>query len=113
MGKQWEIQIPFCLHSSARSSKLEPLQQLRSTMLFPVSSGSVVFVRHQSVTPLPKLNEEPLPVPTPSGTKKDYAPKITGLVDQISGLTLIEVADLSELLKVLYLFSLSCVARGL
>ena len=32
--------------------------------------------------------------------QKDYAPKIQNLVKEISSLTLIEVADLNELLKV-------------
>lgn len=37
--------------------------------------------------------------PAPAGESKQYPPKITNIVDEISKLTLIEVADLNELLK--------------
>lgn len=40
------------------------------------------------------------PLPLPNEPLKTYSPKIQKIVDDISGLTLIEVADLNELLKV-------------
>lgn len=43
--------------------------------------------------------EPPLPIPTPDGAEKNYSPKITKLANDISGLTLLECADLSALLK--------------
>ena len=47
----------------------------------------------------PVFCETPLPTPSLDGSPKSYSPKITSLVDQISSLTLLEVADLNELLK--------------
>ena len=41
-----------------------------------------------------------IPSPTPDGQQKNYDPKIQNIVDDISQLTLIQVADLNELLKV-------------
>ena len=41
------------------------------------------------------------------GTAKQYEPKVQQLVDEISSLTLIQVADLNELLKVKHPFSQS------
>ena len=43
----------------------------------------------------------PLPSSDPS-QEKAYAPKISAIVDEISKLNLLEVADLNELLKVLH-----------
>lgn len=44
-------------------------------------------------------SEPPLPIPTPDGAEKSYSPKITKLANEISGLSLLECADLSSLLK--------------
>lgn len=52
--------------------------------------GSVA-VRHMST--------EAMPIPTPDNEAKTYSPKIEKIVTDISSLTLIEVSDLSELLK--------------
>lgn len=41
-----------------------------------------------------------LSAPQPDDSAKEYPEKITNIVDEISKLTLIEVADLNELLKV-------------
>lgn len=38
--------------------------------------------------------------PQPDDSAKEYPEKITNIVDEISKLTLVEVADLNELLKV-------------
>jgi hypothetical protein len=46
-----------------------------------------------------------IPPPSFEGESKKYAPKIQKLVDEISQLTLLEVADLNELLKVCRKFS--------
>ena len=43
---------------------------------------------------------EPLPAPTSSDVPKSYPDHIVGLVDDISKLTLLEVSNLNELLKV-------------
>ncbi|XP_046573433.1 39S ribosomal protein L12, mitochondrial-like [Haliotis rubra] len=40
-----------------------------------------------------------IPPPHVEGTEKQYPPKIQKIVEEISGLTLFEVADLNELLK--------------
>ncbi|XP_046378381.2 39S ribosomal protein L12, mitochondrial-like [Haliotis rufescens] len=40
-----------------------------------------------------------IPPPQAEGTDKQYPPKIQKIVEEISGLTLFEVADLNELLK--------------
>ncbi|XP_034243371.1 39S ribosomal protein L12, mitochondrial [Thrips palmi] len=50
-----------------------------------------VAVRH--------LSAEAMPAPTPDNAHKTYPLKIEKIVNEIAGLTLIEVADLSELLK--------------
>ncbi len=44
--------------------------------------------------------EEPIPPPNVEGAEKTYSPKVHNIVNQISNLTLLEVADLNELLKV-------------
>lgn len=41
------------------------------------------------------------PLPLPNEPEKTYSPKIQKIVDDISQLTLIEVSDLNELLKVI------------
>lgn len=51
-------------------------------------------------TSLVFCSEAPLAAPHIQGTEKIYAPKIQKLVDEIGTLTLLEVADLNELLKV-------------
>ena len=86
-------------------SVLQRIEPIAARIFSPASGITRMGVRQQAtaaaqVTPLDKLNESPLPIPTPSGSKKDYPAKISGLVEQISGLTLVEVADLTELLKV-------------
>lgn len=45
-----------------------------------------------------------LSAPQPDDAVKEYPEKITNIVDEISKLTLIEVADLNELLKVRKIF---------
>lgn len=40
------------------------------------------------------------PLPVPNENEKEYSPKIHGIVNDISQLTLLEVADLNALLKV-------------
>lgn len=47
------------------------------------------------------LRNEPLPTPALENAPKQYHPKIQQLVDQIASLTLLEVSDLNELLKVI------------
>lgn len=55
-------------------------------------------------TSLVFCSEVPLAAPHIQGTEKIYAPKIQKLVDEIGTLTLLEVADLNELLKVNFFF---------
>ncbi len=43
--------------------------------------------------------EAPTPIPDAEGAAKSYSPKIQGIVKDISQLTLLEVADLNDLLK--------------
>ena len=45
-------------------------------------------------------SSQPLPVPEPDGSSKTYPEKIHDIVDDISQLTLLETAQLNELLKV-------------
>ena len=42
----------------------------------------------------------PLPLPTPEGQPRNYSPRIVEMVDEISQMTILEVADLNELLKI-------------
>lgn len=46
-----------------------------------------------------QYSTEPLPEPHAEGREKNYPPKIQNIVEEISRLTLLEVADLNELLK--------------
>lgn len=48
-------------------------------------------------------SSEPLSVPDPDGSPKTYPDKIHTIVDHISQLTLLEAAQLNELLKVYYI----------
>lgn len=50
--------------------------------------------------------ESTLAAPQPDDAVKEYPEKIKSIVDEISKLTLIEVADLNELLKVYKLYVL-------
>ena len=43
--------------------------------------------------------EPAIQVPDAEGAAKTYSPKVQGIVNDISQLTLLEVADLNELLK--------------
>ncbi|OQV13093.1 putative 39S ribosomal protein L12, mitochondrial [Hypsibius exemplaris] len=88
----------LCRQAGSSLLRTEPLSARISS---PAPCLSSVFVRYQSVQvpPLEELHATPIPIPQPSGVQKDYPPKIVELVDQISGLTLVEVADLTELLK--------------
>ena len=43
---------------------------------------------------------EAIPPPQAEGQPKEYSPKIKKMVDDIAALTLLEVADLNQLLKV-------------
>lgn len=52
------------------------------------------FIRQTST------EQKPLDVPPPAGVDKVFSPKITSLVQDISNLSLMEVADLNECLKV-------------
>lgn len=47
-------------------------------------------------TPEPSTSSSP---PPPPAAAKDYSPKVAGIVDQISTLTLLEAADLVDALK--------------
>ena len=44
--------------------------------------------------------EDAIPPPHVEGEEKIFSAKVQGIVDQISNLTLLEVADLNECLKV-------------
>lgn len=52
-----------------------------------------------AVCSLRKYSTETIPAPNVSGEEKQFSPKLQKIVDDISKLTLIEVADLNELLK--------------
>merc|ERR1719167_1361471 len=47
-----------------------------------------------------RYSTAPQPLPTPEGAAKEYSPKIVGIVEEISKMTILEVADLNELLKI-------------
>ncbi|GAV07930.1 hypothetical protein RvY_17706 [Ramazzottius varieornatus] len=90
-----------CRGLASRSGTILPLHA-GSTLSFPNPGACTaianVCVRHQSQA-LPKETEDPFPPPQPSGAAKQHTSKITTLVNEISQLTLAEVADLTELLK--------------
>lgn len=83
------IKLPVC--SSFRRSLLDS-SCLRLAAVAPV--------RYQSQAQF-QATETAIPPPTAAGSPRDYAPKIKKLVDDISGLSLLEVSDLNELLKVM------------
>lgn len=66
---------------------------------FRYSSSTTAQPIKRMPTPLEPVNEAPLPVSPPTGDNKTYEPKIVKLVDEISQLSLLQVADLNELLK--------------
>lgn len=49
--------------------------------------------------PVASVREAPLQVPQPEGEAKKFSPKIENLVNEITKLNLIEVGELSDLLK--------------
>lgn len=49
--------------------------------------------------PIVSVREAPLQVPQPEGEAKKFSPKIENLVNEITKLNLIEVGELSDLLK--------------
>jgi len=84
-------EITWCARCSYRFTQLRPrllashLDHRSTVGLYPTSR------RHYSA--------EIIPPPTFENETKKFAPKIQKLVDEISQLTLLEVADLNELLK--------------
>ncbi|ODM89285.1 39S ribosomal protein L12, mitochondrial [Orchesella cincta] len=83
----------------ALSSSFQVRSQLWKQCQCASYSNTTPQVVKRGPTPLEQVNEEPLPVTTPTGESKVYEPKIVKLVDEISQLTLLQVADLNELLK--------------
>lgn len=67
-----------------------------------VSSRSLIRQQYPPLSHLPHVlfSSEPLPVPDPDGSAKTYPEKLHTIVDCISQLTLLETAQLNELLKV-------------
>lgn len=64
---------------------------------------SLIVRRSVSLPRLPRMfstSAKPHPVPEPDGSAKTFPDKIHTIVDQISQLTLLETAQLNELLKV-------------
>jgi len=51
------------------------------------------------LAPIVSVREVPLQVPQPEGEAKKFSPKIENLVNEITKLNLIEVGELSDLLK--------------
>ena len=77
----------MCFRFSLRNSRPE------TSRLDLHSASALCISQRQNSTQV-------IPSPTLEGETKSYAPKIQKLVSEISQLTLIEVADLNELLKV-------------
>ena len=73
-------------------------------MIVSLTVRSLVRSRCLSVRALStslQKSTDAMPLPnTDASADKTYPPKITAIVDQISQLNLLEVADLNELLKV-------------
>jgi len=65
----------------------------------PSTTDTVAKPLKTSPSPLEPIDEPPMQVSTPTGQDKVYNAKITKLVDEIAHLSLLEVADLNELLK--------------
>ena len=63
------------------------------------SASKRLLIRPLSLSSYRK-SAEPIAAPTADGETKEYSENITTIVDKISKLTLVEVADLNELLKV-------------
>ena len=66
--------------------------RLHNRPVLRTHKAAILSSRHYST--------EPLPEPHAEGKEKNYPPKIQNIVEDISKLTLLEVADLNELLKV-------------
>jgi len=78
------------------TSSLHPVAPSTSSRIF----GGVSVRLPPGAAANPSLySTAPLPHPTPEGAAKDYSPKIVQIVDEISQMTILEVADLNELLK--------------
>ena len=66
-----------------------------------LNKSSGISLRAASLASSRLMSSDPMPLPSEDLTQaKKYTPKITEIVDQIEKLTLLEVADLNELLKV-------------
>jgi hypothetical protein len=65
----------------------------------PTSTDTTPTHVKKGPSPLEALKEAPMQMSTPTGQEKTYSPKISTLVEDISRLSLLEVADLNELLK--------------
>lgn len=68
----------------------------RSSPQTPLPTDSNAELPH---VPLASVREAPLQVPQPEGEAKKFSPKIENLVNEITKLNLIEVGELSDLLK--------------
>ncbi|KAK4327706.1 hypothetical protein Pmani_001857 [Petrolisthes manimaculis] len=69
---------------------------MRQRVLVPTSMSVLHNCSHQQSR---NMSAEPLAVPTPEDAPKVYPEKIQTIVNQISQLTLVEVAELNALLK--------------
>ena len=68
---------------------------------FTLSKSSGISLRAASFVSCRLMSSDPMPLPSEDlNQAKKYTPKVTQIVDQIEKLTLLEVADLNELLKV-------------
>ena len=66
-----------------------------------LNKSSGISLRAVSLASCRLMSSDPMPLPNEDlNQAKKYTPKITQIVDQIENLTLLEVADLNELLKV-------------
>jgi large subunit ribosomal protein L7/L12 len=75
--------------AGAESSAKEPTPKPTSKPETPKTKENLVF----------KEGASPLSPPTAEGQIETFSPKITRLIDEIAGLTLLEVADLNKALK--------------
>ena len=70
------------------------------SLFFRLHNRPVPQTQHATILSSRQYATEPLPEPHVEGKEKNYPPKIQNIVEEISKLTLLEVADLNELLKV-------------
>ncbi len=98
LGPLWQLEKVRCFSAAvAQAKKQEKTEEQQRP-----SSSSPQQGEGATTTVVEEQQANISPSPTPDGQPRQYSAKIVQIVEAIASLTLVEVADLNEALKVHY-----------